>query len=459
MFAVRALGEQVDELEAELSDRAAELSVAVARAKALSTDKAIVDSEAAKPGKDASAAKATAAKAGATKTKAAAPVAAPAAPTTTAASVAADEPASKKGGFQKISIEVGGSSSEDEAETKSSGGSSSGGDIDGGGGSGIKGGAETGRQKGKKDSPTSVAQPGKGSKKAPTSPNAATAQAALERFAAEAGLPGLPPGLLDDPALAQAFGNLLAAQSGGGGGGGGGGSGGGPLAGVEGLLASMSGLGGATAGAAAGAAGLETALGGGVPGLPSQFKLVDDLVQRAFAPPEPRASASGGVGGADGAGGVGGCGGGMAPLEALALLLAESKEARIHLRTSGALRRLCARLGGGGRATVRQDVGFITARPDGGGFDLDDASDGDSAAGGSLAEGRGADATGVGVQQPTCPDAAPDPDPARTLCCLAAALAGERRSKQVLLPLLLHYTLRARARTALPQVLETCPWY
>ena len=213
-------------------------------------------------------------------------------------------------------------------------------------------------------SPTSVAQQNK------------AAAAAMAMAKAAAGLEGV------SPDTVKALGSLL---EGGGG--------------AEGLLEEM--LSGGSAMAA-----LESLneLGGG---LPSRYKLVDDLLGKALS-------------------GEGGGGGTTCPLEALALLLVESKEARIHLRTSGGLRRLCCRLCGGGLATPRTDVGAIAVRPDGEGFDLDDVVRHPLA--GLLAcfcpflvtrlrLPVSACPQDGGAAQPDRPDLTLDPDPARTIGC------------------------------------------
>ena len=147
--------------------------------------------------------------------------------------------------------------------------------------------------------------------------------------------------------------------------------------------------------------------------LPSHYALVDDFLDAIM---QHEASASS----------IPTTKTGVPALEALALVLAGSKEARVYLRAGPkrGLRYLAARLCGGGVATVHADVGAVEVRPDGGGFDLDDAAGtvNDSAA-----------AAKAAADTPMEPLAEKDPDPARTLAVLVAAVAGERRSKQVLI--------------------------
>ena len=97
--------------------------------------------------------------------------------------------------------------------------------------------------------------------------------------------------------------------------------------------------------------------------LPSHYALVDDFLDAIM---QHEASASS----------IPTTKTGVPALEALALVLAGSKEARVYLRTGPkrGLRYLAARLCGGGVATVHADVGAVEVRPDGGGFDLDDAA-------------------------------------------------------------------------------------
>mmetsp|Transcript_35124 Transcript_35124/g.81377 ORF Transcript_35124/g.81377 Transcript_35124/m.81377 type:complete len:1191 (-) Transcript_35124:133-3705(-) len=103
-------------------------------------------------------------------------------------------------------------------------------------------------------------------------------------------------------------------------------------------------------------------------------------------------------------------------LDALTMLLLQSREARVYLRTgeSQGLRYLCCRLCGGGAGAARSDAGAVKALPEvGGGFDLDDAPDVED--------------------QPTAPLAVRDPDPCRTLSAICAAVVGERKSKSIVL--------------------------
>lgn len=125
--------------------------------------------------------------------------------------------------------------------------------------------------------------------------------------------------------------------------------------------------------------------------LPSQYKLIDELMTTVKDPNTKGIAKSG-----------------VPALDVLAILLKESKEARVYLRTSGSLMFLCCRLCGGGLAAPTPVSNVIGARPDGEGFDLDDMHD----------------ATETGR-----PHAQLDIDPARTMTVIAAALEDERRSK------------------------------
>jgi len=144
--------------------------------------------------------------------------------------------------------------------------------------------------------------------------------------------------------------------------------------------------------------------------LPSQYKLVDDLVHKITTKANHLS------------------GGGVSEeleeshsraksMDALSLLLADSKEARVYFRTgpSKGLRTMCALLCGGGVGEVDESASALQARPDGEGFDLDDLGD----------SGQASE-----LLRPN--PGAFDTDPARTLTLLAAACVGERRSKQAL---------------------------
>lgn len=128
--------------------------------------------------------------------------------------------------------------------------------------------------------------------------------------------------------------------------------------------------------------------------LPSQYRIIDELMATL------QDSASGGL-----------TKSGVPALNVLALLLKDSKEARVYLRTSDGLMFLCCRLCGGGLAVPTPVSNVIGVRPDGEGFDLDDADD---------------DGDEIGR-----PHAALDLDPARTLAAIATAVVGERRSKVI----------------------------
>lgn len=125
--------------------------------------------------------------------------------------------------------------------------------------------------------------------------------------------------------------------------------------------------------------------------LPSQYRIIDELISTLKDPTTNGVTKSG-----------------VSALNVLSLLLKDSKEARVYLRTSDGLMFLCCRLCGGGLAAPTPVSNVIAVRPDGEGFDLDDGDD-------DAEIGR--------------PHAQLDPDPARTLAAIAVAVVGERRSK------------------------------
>mmetsp|Transcript_21311 Transcript_21311/g.27710 ORF Transcript_21311/g.27710 Transcript_21311/m.27710 type:complete len:1112 (+) Transcript_21311:77-3412(+) len=125
--------------------------------------------------------------------------------------------------------------------------------------------------------------------------------------------------------------------------------------------------------------------------LPSQYKLIDELIATLKDPLCNGIAKSG-----------------VPALDVLSVLLKESKEARVYLRTSESLMFLCCRLCGGGLAKPSPVSNVIGARPDGEGFDLDDDD-------GLTVTGRPLDMR--------------DSDPARTMATIAIALEDERKSK------------------------------
>lgn len=152
--------------------------------------------------------------------------------------------------------------------------------------------------------------------------------------------------------------------------------------------------------------GIEAGLQNMMEHLPSQYSLLDKFVSDLRAGQEKMKT-------------------GMPILEALAMILMESKEARVYFRTGPAkgLHYLCSRLCGGGQGAPPPEAGAVTAAPDGGGFDLDEAP--------TLED------------QPEAALTDADPTPYLTLTALSAAVHGERKSKRIVLD---HGALEAAGR-------------
>lgn len=175
-------------------------------------------------------------------------------------------------------------------------------------------------------------------------------------------------------------------------------------------LADLMGMPGMAGGAGMNMDGIETGLQNMMANLPSQYSLLDKIVSDLRAGQEKMKT-------------------GMPILEALAMILMESRESRVYFRTGPGkgLHYLCSRLCGGGQGAPPPEAGAVTAAPDGGGFDLDEAP--------TLEE------------QPEAALAEADPTPYLTLTALSAAVHGERKSKRIVLD---HGALEAAGRFLSP---------